>query len=188
MGTAISQYGKLAMVSVAGGSYGVPKFSKYAGALQWNNAVFIWVNFGAEQNIQYNNKLYLYDNHPDTLAHVPEEVLENALVGKNHCVLTWYGNSKMHHDSEMTRLILKYGYINKSHKNLNVNSNKHVLLFVRMVNQNYTCLGRLGVISCKTSSPTSPLEYTFLLKDYKHVCGKAYFNTIYEYQRNLNNC
>ena len=225
MGIAINEYGKLAMVTIAGGSNGVPKFSKYAGALQWGNAIFLWVNIGGEQNSNYNNEFDIVNISNEHTKHNPKDENDSTTVDGKYCTLTWYGNSKMHQDSELTKLILKYGErknessssssssISSSSSNSSSNSSsrcssdidsgssgssssssnnndttggnnnsnsssKHVLLFVRMVNKNYTCLGRLGVVSCTTSSTTAPVKFSFILKDYAHVYNKEYFNSI----------
>ena len=46
LGKPVPEFGKAAAVALLAGRTCPPKFSKYAGALEWRNAVVLWVNIG----------------------------------------------------------------------------------------------------------------------------------------------
>lgn len=56
----------------------IPKFSKYSGVVQWNNAYFLWVNI-TPSNLQKKSNDDSY----------PNEFLENGKM------MTWFGGSLM---------------------------------------------------------------------------------------------
>lgn len=58
----------------------VPKFSKYSGVVQWNNAYFLWVNIPPSRNSQSKSS--------EEVSY-PNEFLDN---GKK---MTWFGGSLM---------------------------------------------------------------------------------------------
>lgn len=56
----------------------VPKFSKYSGVVQWNNAYFLWVNITpSNQRSKSDDDIY------------PNEFLDNGQK------MTWFGGSLM---------------------------------------------------------------------------------------------
>lgn len=76
-------FGKLAvMVASNGGS--APKFSKYAGVVEWRNCLYLWVNIAGKDG--YTNSFR-----------------------EQGRFVTWYGGSKMRPDSEMGARVLRAG-------------------------------------------------------------------------------
>lgn len=70
LGHPMSTFGKAAVMAAANGGK-EPKFSKFPGVVEWQNALFLWVNVAAPDN-EYHN-----------------EFLEGGKA------ITWFGGSKM---------------------------------------------------------------------------------------------
>jgi hypothetical protein len=74
LGSPIAETGKAAVMALANhGS--APKFSKYAGVVQWRNSYFLWVNVSpmGSKGSEY-----------------PNQFLDNGRE------VTWFGGSQMH--------------------------------------------------------------------------------------------
>lgn len=71
----IEQYGKAAVMTLS--NHGkLPRFSKYVGALEWVNCVYLWVNLGGTSG--YSNAFSEQGRH-----------------------IMWYGGSKMHQGEQL---------------------------------------------------------------------------------------
>jgi len=90
-------------------------------------SVFLWVNIerSGVSSGGYNNEF---------------TVQPPAKGGKAECLLTWYGSSKMRRDSDITQLILGAGVDDAD--------SLPVLLFVRIVGENYVSCGRVTCVHC----------------------------------------
>lgn len=66
----VDDYGKAAVMALS--NFGkLPRFSKYAGALEWRNCVYLWINLGGKSG--YTNSFSEQGRH-----------------------IMWFGGSKMH--------------------------------------------------------------------------------------------
>jgi hypothetical protein len=50
----VEDYGKAAVMALSNGG-ALPRFSKYAGAVEWRNSVYLWVNIGGSAGSDYVN-------------------------------------------------------------------------------------------------------------------------------------
>lgn len=66
----VQEYGKAAVMALSNGG-AVPRFSKYAGAVEWRNCVYLWVNIGVGSD--YQNSFSSHGRH-----------------------MMWFGGSRMH--------------------------------------------------------------------------------------------
>lgn len=76
-------FGKLAVMEASNGG-AAPKFSKYAGVVEWRNCLYLWVNIAGKDG--YTNSFR-----------------------EQGRFITWYGGSKMRPDSEMGARVLRAG-------------------------------------------------------------------------------
>lgn len=112
-----------------------PKFSKYSGVVEWKNCVFLWVNIGVPGG-EYNNSF--------------------SEGGK---YITWFGGSRMHADTPVTKRLLKGG------------GSETVLLWVRLEKEPYTCLGPVKVVESDIGVHPITIKWELLL--YEPLKAKA---------------
>jgi hypothetical protein len=95
--------------------------------------VFLWVNIerkGSTSSGGYINEF---------TVNAPAKEVKGAAV---ECLLTWYGSSKMQRDSDITQLIL--GATDPTA----MAGALPVLLFTRLVGENYVSCGRVACVQC----------------------------------------
>ena len=119
--------GKAAIMGLTNKGGNPPKFSKYSGAVEWKNCVFLWVNIGG--NSGYRN-----------------------CFSDNGRYMTWFGGSKMTADSPVTKRILA------ADTEEGTNDDK-VVLFVRLPDEPYCCLGLLAVRRAKLDKHPIEIEW-----------------------------
>ncbi|CAN0045650.1 unnamed protein product, partial [Ectocarpus fasciculatus] len=142
LGHPMSTFGKAAVMAAANGGK-EPKFSKFPGVVEWQNALFLWVNVAAPDN-EYHN-----------------EFLEGGKA------ITWFGGSKMWRGCpKVQRLLSSIGTQVQGEVS---RSGQHdvVLLFVRVPRGNYISLGR---VSCRSADLTThPIRMTWALEDFDRL-------------------
>jgi hypothetical protein len=151
LGRTLSSFGKASVMEASAKLAAQPSqlpadghisFNKYSGVQDWANCLFLWVNFGAPGN-QINNEFF------DSGRQV-----------------TWFGGSKMHHESPA---ICKLRQSQEQLKKKKYN----VILWCRQYLRetkafgSYTCMGRLDLVSYDRH--TQPLEFVWKLVDYDHI-------------------
>jgi len=67
----VAEYGKAAVMKLSTFQQSEPKFNKYPGAIEWKNAIYLWVNIGGSTGYT------------------------NSFSEKGRYMM-WYGGSKMH--------------------------------------------------------------------------------------------
>lgn len=72
--TPVAQYGKAAVMALSNGGT-APRFSKYVGAVEWRNCVYLWVNVGGAHSSEYE--------YPNTFSEQGRHMM-------------WFGGSRMH--------------------------------------------------------------------------------------------
>jgi len=177
----IEDYGKAAIMALS--NYGKPpRFSKYVGALEWKNCVYLWVNLGGKSG--YSNAFSEQGRH-----------------------IMWFGGSKMHKgtikgdqfyshllssapiyfalcwvDSHVIQRIARAAKVEtiKSEDNKQSPSadtdTETVVLFVRIEGENYWCLGRLQWVAIDLLA--SPVKVKWELMDYDLFCNDAHFKRL----------
>ena len=129
------------------------KFSKYTGALEWKNAVVLWVNIGGKD---YTN---------------------NFLQGGR--LLTWYASQSLHEESPVVRRLLSVGDGEKGRKSgVHSPSRDCVLLFCRLPSLPYICCGRLGLESYFLSK--RPMQFLWRLLDFESLHSSVEFVRLLE--------
>ena len=133
---------KAAIMALSNGG-SVPKFSKYQGVVEWKNCLFLWVNIGGFGG--YANK-FLDDGR----------------------VITWFGGSKMHEDSDSTKRLLK---------TKKGGGGDRAILFVRLAaNEPYCCLGDLACRKAVTDK--HPISMEFELLDFDRIRTTEHFKKV----------
>jgi hypothetical protein len=129
------------------GAWSVPKFSKYSGVVEWKNCVYLWVNLGSSNPGEYIN-----------------------VFTERGRYMTWYGGSKMHEDSPVTKRLMK------APKSTGASGKETVLLFVRLEKEPYTCLGTVAI--SKSNIAVHPVEFTWELLAYEKLKDRSNFQRI----------
>jgi hypothetical protein len=156
----VPEYGKLTVMQMS--NYGkTPKFNKYPGVIEWKNCLYLWVNIGGKTGYT------------------------NTFSEKGRFMM-WYGGSKMKADSRVTLRLIhpsnRSKTYNKSTQNVkeetnsssSPNSDHHrVLLFVRLENENYCCLGEIAYVAIDLEQ--SPIKIKWELKHFDQVSSEEYF-------------
>ena len=160
LGIEISEYGKAAIMSLANDNK-LPRFSKYSGVAEWNNCVFLWVNIFINKNLNQCNNNFT----------------------ENGKYIDWYGGSKMsagkfHSFIQNSSFKFNYAFyfIESEITKRLLNENETIILFIRIENRNYSCLGRLKHISSDINM--FPISFKWELLDYLNIKTKQYFQEI----------
>lgn len=135
----------VALLAGAGGSgRQMPRFSKYAGGLEWENAVSLFINIGGSD---YNN----------TFSHGGQRV-------------SWFGGSKMHLDTPLVQRLLT-GAEAEEEGGEGGEGAATVLLFCREVGREtgaYVCCGRLRYVQ---HWQVHPLKFEWDLLDFDELAA-----------------
>jgi hypothetical protein len=127
-------FGKAAVMAMSNNG-ATPKFSKYSGAVEWRNCVYLWVNLASSK---------------------PGEFINEFEDGGRF--MTWYGGSRMHEDSDVVQRLVASA--NASVSTLSKSKNT-VILFVRLDGEPYCCFG--PVRAHKFNLKRSPVAFTWEL-------------------------
>ena len=146
LGQQLEESGKAAVVyeSAKFSQHQNVTFNKYAGVLEWKNALFLWVNLNQGETIN--------------------EFLQD---GKQ---MTWFGGSSMNEKTPVIQRLIAVGKQAALAKE-NGAMEEHVILWVRYFDKRgglpYICLGRCGY---QSHEPTSqPLKFIWNLLDYEEL-------------------
>lgn len=114
--------------------------NRFSGVVEWKNCLFLWVNVGG-------------DDYANMFLDSGER-------------LTWFGGSRMYEDSLVTQRLLS------TRLNIELPEAEHetVLLFCRLPNEPYTCLGRVRCDSHDFSK--LPLQFTWRLMDFARLSSE----------------
>jgi hypothetical protein len=145
LGRLVDSYGKAAVMAEAN-SGTLPKFSKYSGVAEWRNCVFLWVNIfdptnGGGEGI-YPNEFYEGGRH-----------------------MSWFGGSRMTEHSEVVQRLVRAG--SKDGSSVTHVVDDQIILFVRLEGENYSCFGRLKIVSCELER--SPVKFVWELLDFDRL-------------------
>lgn len=121
-----------------------------------------------------------YNNEFQVQPSEPGGNVETAI-----CRLTWYGSSKMHRDSDITQLILGTQEMDegetkaetKNKVNAAKSSSFPVLLFARLVGENYVSCGRVVCDRCdevKQRGGETVLKFTLRLAQYGDIVSRSH--------------
>ncbi len=135
-------FGKAAIMTASRAVQKCPKFSKYSGVVEWRNCVYLWVNIGSSK---------------------PGEYINEFKDGGKY--MTWYGGSRMHMDSPVTKRLISPTVKNNT-----------VLLFVRLEGEPYACLGPVKAVEYDIE--THPIAFTWELTMFSHLKDRDNFKRI----------
>lgn len=157
LGKPLETYGKAAVMS-AGNAGSEPRFNKYSGVCEWMNCVFLWVNLGISSD--YKNTFRSDGRY-----------------------ISWFGGSKMHEESDVVKRLVKAGARNEVEKAVaaSMSVDDALLLFVRLPEEGYACLGRLAHVSYTLDK--HPVEFEWELLDYDRMKDAEYFRRYLYAQR-----
>jgi len=133
-------------------------FNKYSGILEWQNALFLWVN------LNYGCKIM--NRTGSKQGTIVNEFSENGQF------ITWFGGSKMSEDTPVIKRLIEVG----SNKNAAATAENQdaIILWVRYDSSSngssfspYVCLGRCGYKSHISGS--QPVKFTLSLLDYEDL-------------------
>jgi hypothetical protein len=161
----VPEYGKITVMQMS--NYGkTPKFNKYPGVIEWKNCLYLWVNIGGKTGYT------------------------NTFSEKGRFMM-WYGGSKMKADSRVTLRLIhpsnRSKTYNKSIPNVKEEESKstsspsydgncghhRILLFVRLENENYCCLGEVAYVAIDLEQ--SPIKIKWELKHFDQISSEEYF-------------
>jgi len=131
-------FGKAAIMA-ASNKGAVPKFSKYSGVAEWKNCIFLWVNIGGS-------------GYANTFS-------------EQGRLMTWFGGSRMHAESDVTKRLLKAG-----------GEGECAVLFVRLEGEPYACLGRCRPKNSDVSK--QPITILWELLDFDKIKASSNFKRI----------
>ncbi len=149
LGKPLETYGKAAVMS-AGNGGSEPRFNKYSGVCEWKNCVFLWVNLGISSD--YKNTFRADGRY-----------------------VSWFGGSKMHEESDVIKRLVKTGTKIDDEKVFTgfLPADDTLLLFVRLPEEGYACLGRLAHVSYTLDK--HPVEFEWELLDYDRMKDAEHF-------------
>lgn len=166
LGRMLDDLGPTKATIMAASNYGsVPSFSKYSGVVEWKNCVYLWVNIsGNSSQSNLTDYVNIFRNEGKTM--------------------TWFGGSRMHADSPITKRLLRLGKVTKATKTIpsedaseeDIVPQEPVLLFVRRDNEPYACLGPVKVL--ESNVDVHPITITWELMLFDQLVGREHFNNI----------
>lgn len=142
---------KLSAVSAITGGRGA-RFSKYAGALEWRNAIVLWVNVGGKD----------YKNVFDTKG------------AKGAVSMSWYASPMFQEASPIVQRLIATGA--NADKGGGQGGGDAVLLFSRLPGEPYVFCGRLAYMSHVPRQ--RPVKFAWELRDAPEMRGRADFEAL----------
>jgi hypothetical protein len=200
LGHPCEEYGKAAIMQKSSlVNHHQIRFNKYSGVVEWQNALFLWVNIGGSQG--YKNTFEANGEYISWFGgssmHKESRIVKRLLHPMNNGLRTIksevnitkidgeaiernasLSNHSFHDNQSNNNTYYTNGLDNDDqNNNQNQEENPHtVLLFVRLEGEGYACLGRVEYVAANLE--TSPIEIKWRLRDYSKLYQLEYFQNL----------
>lgn len=164
------------------------KFSKYAGALEWKNAIVLWVNIGGKD---YKNVFFQLTPPKDGGAaggagDASDAGSSTAGGGSRGGLgMTWYASERNHDATPIVQRLVSIGKktaaaaadgSSSASSSSKAAVKEAVLLFCRLPGEPYVCCGRLSYV--KHVAGRQPLKFVWKLEDAPALKGQPDFEAL----------
>ena len=195
LGTPYTAYGKHPIV-LASNNNGTAKYSKYSGILEWANSVYLWVNLGLKSANADGYENTFLDQGKSFVWFGCKNMMRDSVITQKILRISSTGSylrqidgtapssssSSAQPDTETTvesTLLSSSTALTMPRSHLLTPDHPTVLLFVRLPNEPYCCLGPVEWVSCNFDRHPIVIHWRLCCYDeLKSGPGKAQFERI----------